>query len=130
MNRDVVRLVAADEELWFAFGGMMYVALDPEIRSDFFENDTTNYACFRIPRYVIAPLERFRHIQFVSDGIKGCLTGANNHQIPSLCNAESRRSADCAPLPCHDELDAPLNGLLHAADSLTNNASSLLDTLS
>jgi len=70
MNRDVVCFVAADEELWFAFRGMMYVAFDPEIRSDFFENDTTNSACFGIPRYVIAPLERFRHIQFVSDGVK------------------------------------------------------------
>jgi hypothetical protein len=75
VDRHVVGLVAPDEILRLVFRGMMDVALEGNVRSDFLENDAPNPAGFRIPRYVIAPLERLRQFDLpLADLNAGCWT--------------------------------------------------------
>jgi hypothetical protein len=49
VNGNVVGFVASDEILWFILCGMMDVTFDPDVRSDFSDDDAANSACLRIP---------------------------------------------------------------------------------
>lgn len=85
MNRDMIGLVALDEILRFFLRGVVYVALEPNVGDNFFEDDAANSSCFRVPFDVIATFEHLGHLSSLPN--RRCIPPSNGQKKSAVNDA-------------------------------------------